>query len=52
MGRRIDMRTESLERPSAVAIKGLAGVFNQLLDKYQDSQKSGSNDSLPQEKHA
>lgn len=32
--------------------KGLAGVFNQLLDKYQDSQKSGSNDSLPQEKHA
>ncbi len=32
--------------------KGLAGVFNQLIDKYQDRQKSGSNDSLPQEKHA
>jgi len=32
--------------------KGLAGVFNQLLDKYQDRHKSGSNDSLPQEKHA
>ena len=32
--------------------KGLAGVFNQLLDKYQDRYKSGSNDSLPQEKHA
>ena len=32
--------------------KGLAGVFNQLLEKYQDRHKSGSNDSLPQEKHA
>jgi len=32
--------------------KGLAGVFNQLLDKYQNSHKSASNDSLPQEKHA
>jgi len=32
--------------------KGLAGVFNQLLDKYQDRHKSGSNNSLPQEKHA
>lgn len=32
--------------------KGLAGVFNQLRDKYQNRHKSGSNNSLPQEKHA
>lgn len=32
--------------------KGLAGVFNNLLDKFQNRQKQLSDNTMPQEKHA